>query len=281
MVKDLLRDLSEPAFYGRMWSEVSPRVAFDAPPALVGDRDIARATLPCAPADIAAMRDAVVAVTGAGLPGVFAFAYDAFWQLANALREVAAAFAEVPSTELALVPDVWAFHVPPGRAHRGWPMHRGIETSNRDARGRLRLVNTWVALSPATRASSCMYFVPLGRDPHAPGALHELPDAGLGEARELAPGGALVWDANVAHWGGPSSDDAREARISVSYTFSTDEAAEAVDVRTLTFERRLAIVARQIVTYGARDPAVTPALDEWARVWLAIREAATRGPTPA
>lgn len=224
------------------------------------------------------MRDAVVAITNAGLPGVFAYVYDPFWETALLAKRAVAAFAQVECKRVRVLPDVWAFFVPPGPENRGWAPHRGVSSPNHDADGHVKLVNVWFALSAATRASSCMYVVPLDRDPHVPGSLERLPDESAGIACELAPGGALLWDANVAHWGGASSARAVSPRISASYTCSTEltPGVRPVDLNDLGFERRLAIIADQISTYAEVDGRVAPEIVAWARVFRTLAGSISR-----
>jgi len=247
----------------------------ESPPAMPSPSGVAQVERRLSAQRAASMRGAVLAVTEAGLPGVFAYVYDEFWETADLVRGAVAQFAEVPRGRVSILPDAWAFRIPCGAEHRGWAPHRGSTLPNRTREGHVALVNVWVALSSATKDNSCMYVVPLTRDPHVPASLETLPEEALGEARELAAGDILLWDANVAHWGGRSSAAAREPRISATYTCSTETAIAAVSLAELSFERRLAIIAQQIRVYSEVDSTVTPAITAWADVWLALRSQIT------
>jgi len=116
-----------------------------------------------------------------------------------------------------------------------------------------------------------LVLVPRDRDPFVPHALHTLPDPSLGEAFEALPGDALLWDANVAHWGGASSHRAQGPRISATYTCVVGDAGALarVEPKTLSFSQRLTLISDQIATYHGME-AVPHAALGWARVWREI-----------
>ncbi|MBL8607788.1 MAG: phytanoyl-CoA dioxygenase family protein [Myxococcales bacterium] len=221
----------------------------------------------------AAMRAAIEALVAEGLPAVFAYVYDAFWEPLDALAGVAGPVLG-PHEALA---DVWAWLVPREAGRRGWPAHRGLSTLERGEGGRPLTLNVWVALADVGPDEACMWIVPLDQDPDYPDHL----DGRRGEGRAIPlparAGDALAWNANALHWGGPMTERARGPRVSFSYTLRALGAPRVVDPlpEPLGFEARLDVVAAMIGTYAASE-AAPPAVREWAEVTRALG-AALRG----
>lgn len=218
----------------------------------------------------AAMSRGIEALHGAGLPGIFAYVYDELWEPIAALD--ATARAELGDYDV--LSDAWAFRVAPGArgwsAHRGWHEHEGERT----------MLNVWVALTHATQDTSCMFVVPLDRDPSYPGNLESIAvPEGAAVALPALPGTALVWDANVLHWGGEMSASATSPRMSITYTLRKSSRRRAdlpfLDLRALDFRARLDLIAGELVKYGEKA-GVTGALAEWARLTLLTRRMGTQ-----
>src|SRR5262249_39694267 len=149
----------------------------------------------------ARIADAVGSLVRAGYPATFVFVFDEVWLLAERVRSRVSALLQRP---FVLVGDVWAWRIEPGRG-RGWAPHRGVATHTFD-RSEPEVINTWVALSDVEANRSCMHFVPLDEDPGYPEAMHRC-DAPLERtcAVPASAGTALLWNANVLHWGGGCS----------------------------------------------------------------------------
>lgn len=210
---------------------------------------------------VAPMAAAIRGLVDAGLPPVFAYVFDPFWHVATRLTPLADAVLGAHD----LLADVWAWLVPCGEGNAGWPAHRGSYTLD-GAGGRPAMLNAWIALSEATRANGCMHVVPLDRDPNYPARLDDLSATEGAVALEVAPGTALVWDANALHWGGASSAEAREPRISFSYTFRARGQRPGPRLPSrLDFRSRLDVIASQILVYGDLDPTLPEAIAVWAR----------------
>ncbi len=217
-----------------------------------------------------AMVRAVHALHAAGLPTVFAYVYDAFWEPLAEVRLLA----EAELGPCDVLADVWAFRVEP--SSRGWTAHRGLS----EFEGDRVMLNVWLALTHATVDTSCMFIVPLDRDPAYPGELSSIrvPE-GEAVALEALPGTALAWDANALHWGGEMSALATEPRVSATYTLRRSDRRRAdlpvLDLGALDFRRRLDLIAGELTKY-AEMTKVAPAMLEWARLTLLTREMAAR-----
>ncbi len=144
----------------------------------------------------------------------------------------------------------------------------------RDADGVPGLVNVWVSLSEASERNACMHVVPLSRDGHYPASLHDLTglDA-LGLALPTAAGGALAWNANVAHWGGTCDPTFTEPRISMSFTLRRPSHPAVLPPlpRLLGFAERLDVIADQIETYGEKELAPDRIERRWAEMVAGMR----------
>jgi hypothetical protein len=199
-----------------------------------------------------------------GLPAMFVYLFADPWAAGDAIGE---RVSKALGRRYELVEDVWAWRVAPGIG-RGWPPHRGIPTPVlvRDAP---ELLNVWVALSDVEADRACMHFVPLDADPAYPIALEGVSaPAEAARAAPLAAGDALVFNANILHWGGHCSPDAKGPRRSCSFTFAREDALEKLAVRIAApaddLGARLDAVARQVVTYGKGQPDVSDAALTWA-----------------
>ncbi len=227
------------------------------------------------PGRAASMHACITAISAQGLPAIFAYMLDAFWEPLDRL---------VPLVEAALGPvdvlaDLWGWHIAPEPGRAGWPPHRGVYDLVRGDDGRPGLVNVWIASSSVTRATACMHVVPFARDPGYPDALSRRPFETEGAvAYEVPAGTALLWDANSIHWGGPVLPGATHARTSFSYTLrakslrTMDDFESIEDFRALGHIARLDLIADQLLRYGHMDPDLSDAVVDWARTLVGLRK---------
>jgi ectoine hydroxylase-related dioxygenase (phytanoyl-CoA dioxygenase family) len=210
------------------------------------------------------------------LPASFVYAFDEAWAIGDRLRR---RISRAVQHDYALVEDVWGFLVPPGTA--GWPAHRGISDVVLD-RAAPEILNVWVALTDVTVDRACMHAVPLPEDPRYPASLASVdtavaPHAAI-TAMPVDAGDALLWNANVLHWGGRCSPSAAGARASCSFTLlRADAAAKFPEMKLLRpleqldLQARMDVLARMVLVYG--DPErgdVAEGVREWAVLTLAL-----------
>ncbi len=283
-VAELLRTLDAPFFAAlappaptdsALASDLRPPLAMvdrlGAPRSLADARRTGCArVLHAVPAEhVATMRATVERLVAAGVPPVFAYAYQTFWSASDAVARAVALFAGESPHGVSRLDDVWAFHVPVGAGNRGWAPHRGVYDPRYSPSGAPVTVNTWLALAPATRDNACMHLVELDADPHVTVDPWKLPDASRGAPWECAAGDVLVWDAAVAHWGGESSVAARAPRMSATYSYFMGRSDVSADVHEHAgLDARLAVVARMIELYARQEPQFPAAYVGWARVFL-------------
>jgi hypothetical protein len=219
------------------------------------------------PAKAASLARAVTTLRTRALHPTFLYVYDEAWNVLDALRP---RLALLLGRDLDVLADVWAWYIDPRTDPGGWPIHRGVYEDVRGADGTPELVNVWVALTDATERNACMHLVPFSHDPHYPA---DLPNLTALERRGLAlptpAGSALVWNANVAHWGGSCDPSYGQPRISMSFTLRRrpEIARDLTSVRLpLAFRGRLDVIAEQFATYGEKE--LGPEQDEmrWATI---------------
>jgi len=204
----------------------------------------------------------------AGVPPVFAFVYDAFWDLFDA---IARGIGPPLGRTLQVLPDFWVWRVTAAKAEGGWSPHRDYRSAVvRGADGFADRLNVWVALTDAPRNNACLSLVPRPSDTAYPN-LEVDPCAGAVDLPVRA-GTALVWDANLLHWSNPADPNAKP-RISAAMTL---ERATTVSARPSSFQERLDTVAMQIVRYEPYNLTMSPELRAWARAASALRQVRSR-----
>jgi ectoine hydroxylase-related dioxygenase (phytanoyl-CoA dioxygenase family) len=203
-------------------------------------------------------------LVASGVPPLFAYVYDAFWTPGARLLPLLAPTLEVPE----LLDDVWAWLLPATAGARGWAPHRGNSVLERRDDGRPLMLNVWIALTDTDADHACMHLVPKTKDPDYPHALRQSTGVAQGVPVPLRAGSALLWDANVLHWGGTMSPDARRPRASFSYTVRAADAPPLVPPQrtTASHEERLGTIARQILRYEPQAKELGALVRQWAAI---------------
>src|SRR3990167_2643901 len=101
-----------------------------------------------------------------GLPPVYCFAYDLFWQL---ILEIDPILREILKGEYLVIPNVWTWVVEGGKEAAYFPPHRDlIDEDFIDEEGMPTLFSLWIPLTDVSTFNSCMYVLPASRDPEYP-----------------------------------------------------------------------------------------------------------------
>lgn len=234
-------------------------------------------TAPLVPADeIRLLAAAVSAVVEAGFHPIFATVYDELWQLVARLDEL---LRPILGEGFRVVPDFWLWHVEPGSERSGWAPHRDLQYANTlRPDGRPTLITVWIPFTDATPLNSCIYVLPLSRDPGNPDRLRSTAVDHLQDVRALpaAAGSILGWNQHLLHWGSRSSRRADQPRISWGiYCQSGDVPpfdARAFEPRgQLTFDQRLSFIGTAFTRYERHFPLPAPlkSFALWTRGFLA------------
>jgi hypothetical protein len=220
--------------------------------------------------DLAILAATVRGLSADGIPPVFAFVYDEFWALFQALDSLYGGLLG----PYGYLPDFWIWNVDPQNGDAGWTPHRDKGYASLRADGSPISLTTWIPLSDATPLNSCMYLVPADADPTygTPREAEwrfELPSV---RALPAAPGDVLVWNQAVLHWGSRSSWRETQSRVSIAFEFqATDTPAFNRPLlpssEVVPFETRLALIGKQIMQYRHMyriDPAIEHLAEEMA-----------------
>jgi len=216
-------------------------------------------TDPIIPRDAcSALVPAVQNIFRLGLPAPFAFVYDEFWQLLDRLSNI---LTPLLGADYKFIPDFWVWHIPKHDHAGGWGPHRDFQHGRHALRqdGRPTLVTLWIPLTDVTPLNACMYVLPLHHDPNYPDNISNQTVAHnqLQSIRALPAeaGSILGWNSYVIHWGGKSSEWARQPRISLGIYFQSgdiepfDEFAMNIPC-PVPFEFRLGAIGRGILMYN-------------------------------
>jgi hypothetical protein len=205
------------------------------------------------------LRAALQRLEDAGIPHVFAFVYDEFWQVFRSLEPFLQA---VLGPGYRMLPDCWAWYVRPSNQAAGWKPHRDRPATVLDADNTPHSLTVWLPLTDATPLNGCIYVLPAHWDADIRNAAtvepaeFQLAGEALQNIRALtAPAGSLLaWNQLVLHWGGQASERAREPRCSIALQFQRGDrepfATPLLDPRELPpFYSRLGLIGRLLRGY--------------------------------
>ncbi len=200
-----------------------------------------------------------------GIHQVFAFLYDDYW---IALKQLTPILKSILGKEMMLMPDIWAWIVGKGSKYAGWPIHRDLKNLHLAKDGTPNIFTLWIPLVDVGPTNSCMYVVPADLDPHYPNDLSNYTFKPENCRALPAPAGsAIIWGANILHWGSRSSRYAKTERISYAFYFQREGEALNHPIihldQPFPFDSRLRYVATQILDY-AREP-FAPFIYDWAK----------------
>lgn len=210
-------------------------------------------TLP--PEMLTAMRKAIESVKEAGLPAMFAFVYDIFYQ---GLTHFDAAFTAVLGENYRLVPNFAVYYIEASDQGKGFAPHRDAEYLDAlDEQGMPTVMTVWITITEASPLNSCLYIVPKNRDPQYADSVKDLSitaDAFAWEDVRALPTPAGVmscWSQYLFHWGSRASRRAREPRITYAVYLQSGKVAPvseqtAAIPAALGFAERLSMICRSL-----------------------------------
>ncbi len=204
---------------------------------------------------LASMRTAIEGVREAGLPAVFAFVYDIFYQ---GLTHFDAAFASVLGESYRLVPNLAVYYIEASDQGKGFAPHRDAEYLDAvDEQGMPTVMTVWITITEASPLNSCLYIVPKHRDPQYADSIQDLSvsaDAFAWEdvrALPTPPGVMSCWSQYLFHWGSRASRRAKDPRITYAVYLQSAKVAPVTDQTVavpaaLGFEERLSMICRSL-----------------------------------
>jgi hypothetical protein len=211
--------------------------------------------------DVELMADTVRALSAANVSPLFAFVYDEFWLPFFKLHLLHGALL---GGHYALLPDFWILDVDPKKGGAGWRPHRDKGRRALFDDGSPKSLTTWIPLSSATPLNGCLYVVPAEHDPTyatAEEAEMRFEHQSI-RALPAGPGDFVIWNQAIYHWGGKTSPQAAESRVSMAFQFQRADLPAfngplIEPLQVLPFEARVKLIARQLYRYRhlyALDP---------------------------
>ena len=216
--------------------------------------------------EIDSMRRVMRRISELGLPPIFVFIYDEFWQIYYRLSPI---LSPVFGDNYRLIENQWAWNFPPNSDASGFSPHRDGGSVAYDwfpegkplrVNGLPLLATIWIPLTDVTTLNSCMYLLPLDKDPNIPNNLNDfsIRQESIQDIRALpcTAGSVLYWNPNVLHWGSNGSDYASEPRMSfASYLLAdgltkTRKSFSLATAQPLSLAYRLRLIAQNMAQYG-------------------------------
>lgn len=204
------------------------------------------------------LADAVRTCVKLDIPPAFIFLFDEAWSCFQSLNPLLAGFL---GEEYAMLPDFWAWHVDPQAGQSGWRPHRDKGRMALRPDGTPVSLTVWAPLADATPLTSCMYLLPINRDPVYNTENEASWQIDITAIRAL-PGKAgdfFCWNQAVLHWGSQSSPFAPHPRISMALEFQRSDIKPfntplLAPFEPLDFGQRLKLVGKQILQYRHMYP---------------------------
>ena len=188
----------------------------------------------------------------AGIPPVFCFLYDEFWEVLGQLDPLLADLLG-PYT---LLPAVWAWIVKPTEQTAFAPHRDQARQTSVDDENHLDYLTLWIPLTDLNHLSSSICIVPASLDADYAKNTQRTRVEDLQDIRSLQVprGSVLAWTVALAHWGTKQSRFG-EPRMSIGYyvqKVSAELLAEPpIDLKSpFSLRSRLQLVGQQILDYS-------------------------------
>lgn len=196
------------------------------------------------------MANLFLKISDMGLPPVFSFVFDEFWRLSSQLDDFVRG---VLDENYSMLPDFWGWLIKPGAS--GFAPHRDKGPDCLFLDKRPKSITIWLPLTEAHPLNGCMYILPANRDKFY-GVNHQFGGV-LADVRALPgqPGDVFSWTQHAFHWSAHAADEHKlPPRMSVAFEFQRND-IPAYNSPLLRpgyippFERRLALIAKQVIQY--------------------------------
>ena len=187
-----------------------------------------------------------------GIPEVFAFVYDEFW---NLLLQMDPLLSDLLDDYL-LLPAVWAWHVGHERQSAFKPHRDALLETDVDDEEHLDYLTIWIPLTDLNHRTSSISVLPASLDPDYGEGTERIAVENLQDVRSLQAkrGSVMCWPPGLAHWGTKQSRFG-EPRMSVGYFVQKSDAEVLVPPpleldKPLSLIQRLKIIGQQIIDYS-------------------------------
>lgn len=217
------------------------------------------------PKKIDEMMACVQVLLDKGIPPVYAFVYDIFWELVVALQPVLSDFL---GRGYLVIPYAWTWRIESEKQGYSLPHRDVVDEDFIDEDGMPTLFSVWIPLVDVSTKSSCIYLLPGSCDPdypdraltwrekwkkkgHKPWKVEDLVNI---RALPAPKGSFLGWNGGVLHWGSKPHPKAL-TRISIGYYFHSPKAKKkhegCVDLKQpFPLHQRLSIILNMMHIHG-------------------------------
>jgi len=216
--------------------------------------------------EAAVLARAVEKISALGLPPIFVYVYDEVWQLYHRLAPL---LSPVFGENYRMIENQWAWNFPPDSSSSGFSPHRDGDAVDYDwfpdgsplrEDGLPLLATIWIPLTDVTPLNSCMYLLPLDKDPHIPDNPDDtsIPQENIQDIRALPckAGSVLFWNPYVLHWGSNGSEYATVPRISIATYLLRDglpktrKSFSLARTQPMSLAYRLRLIGQNMWQYG-------------------------------
>jgi hypothetical protein len=149
------------------------------------------------------IRDCIFTLINKGPPPVFVYIYYQPWSLFDRLRPIIQLFL---GDTFSLLPNFWAWHIPPIKGAYGWPVHKDCSAVTRfesiDGGTTLMSMSLWVPLTDATTENGCITVLPKSREIMYNSSITDITQIRPDDALDLPAntGSVLGWSQDLFHW---------------------------------------------------------------------------------
>ena len=205
------------------------------------------------PASIQRLCDCLEKLNQAGIPPIFSFVYDEFWQMLTGLEPL---FDDLLEGEYQFLPAIWVWHVKHENQTAFAPHRDQVRDAAVDDEDHLDYLTIWVPLTDLNHLSSCICVLPASADPDYGMDTKSVVVEDLQDIRTLQGkrGSVFCWATGLIHWGTRQSPMG-QPRMSVGFYVQNPEAEchypPPIDFKKpIPFKQRLAVIGQQIIFYS-------------------------------
>ena len=211
---------------------------------------------------ISAILEGILSLTEEGIPPVFIYIYDQPWALFDQLRPIIQLFL---GDKFSLLPNFWAWYIPPIKGSTGWPIHTDCNAKTRfeskDGGTTLMSMSLWVPLTDATIENGCIAVLPKSREILYDQTITDTSQIRSKDAVTLPAnsGSVLGWSQDLYHWSRHATSNKITPRVSLSLEFQNPAFAPLLEplldiAQPPPFEERLSIILSQFEKYKDMEP---------------------------
>ncbi len=211
--------------------------------------------------EIDSIRNAIFSLIDEGLPPVFIYIYDQPWALFDKLHPIIHLFL---GDNFSLLPNLWAWYIPPTKGASGWPAHTDCSAITRfesiDGGTTFMSLSLWVPLTDATLENGCMAVLPRSREVLYDPAITNPSQIKYDDIVSLPAkaGSVLGWSQDLYHWSRHVTSNTVTPRVSLSLEFQNSAFSPLVEpllniAQPPAFNERLALIISQFEKYKDLD----------------------------